>query len=66
MKCALKNGYTIIRICQEDIWENKIDWKYELTNMIKKYKIPKIIYIAKDTNLYNNHKFSMKAEQTDT
>lgn len=57
MKCALENGYSIIRICQEDVWNNKIDWKTELTNAIRKYDTPKSIYIAKDSELYDYHKF---------
>jgi very-short-patch-repair endonuclease len=43
MDCALENGYSIIRIKQDDIWNNKIDWKEILTNSIKKYDTPIII-----------------------
>ena len=27
MKCAIENNYTIIRIQQELVFNNKIDWK---------------------------------------
>ena len=43
MDCALENGCSIIRIKQDDIWNNKIDWKEILTNSIKKYDTPIII-----------------------
>ena len=48
MKIANKNGYSIIRILQMDIYHNKINWKDELINKIKKYKNPEIIYICKN------------------
>jgi very-short-patch-repair endonuclease len=56
MKLALSKGYSIIRISQEDIYNNTIDWKEMLKNNIKKYKKPKCIYISKDPELYINHK----------
>ena len=37
MECALKNGYSLIRIKQDDVWNNKIDWKSILIKNIKKY-----------------------------
>jgi len=37
MECALENGYSIIRIKQDDVWNNKIDWKEILLNNIKQY-----------------------------
>jgi very-short-patch-repair endonuclease len=33
-KLALENGYKIIRICQEIVWNNKEDWEIELINAI--------------------------------
>ena len=45
MEKALKNNYSIIRIKQEDIWFNKIDWKNILIRHIYKYDKPTIIYI---------------------
>ena len=41
---ANENGYSIIRILQEDVFFNKIDWKFILKNSIKLYKTPSIIY----------------------
>jgi very-short-patch-repair endonuclease len=36
MKCANENGFSIIRIIQEDIFKNKYDWLDELTKNIDK------------------------------
>lgn len=55
MKLAIKNNYSVIRIFQEDIFYNNIDWKSLLEFNIKFYEEPTIIYISKDENLYKNH-----------
>ena len=35
-KCANENGYSVIRILQEDVWNDDYDWLNELTqNIIK-------------------------------
>jgi very-short-patch-repair endonuclease len=59
MKLALKNGYSIIRISQVDIFNNTIEWESLLKQHIKKYKIPICIYISKNINLYNDYKEKM-------
>lgn len=46
MKLALKNDYTIIRILQDDVWNDKNNWKQILTLHIKFYTKPTIIYIC--------------------
>lgn len=49
MQCAIKNGYSIIRIYQPDIWGNKNDWKIKLDNAITKFtniKKPSHIFIG--------------------
>jgi len=43
MKSALENGYSLIRIKQDDVWNNKIDWENILINSIKLYETPQII-----------------------
>jgi very-short-patch-repair endonuclease len=45
MKCALENNYSVIRIKQEDVWFDRIDWKNVLFNSIKMYKTPSIIML---------------------
>lgn len=37
MKMAIENGYSVIRVLQEDIIEDKNNWKETLKNLIKKY-----------------------------
>jgi very-short-patch-repair endonuclease len=36
MKCANDNGYSIIRILQDDIYNNRYDWLSEIINNIEK------------------------------
>ena len=51
MKCARENGYSIIRILQEDVWKNKFDWLQELNNAmdkIKKENKSQFVYICKN------------------
>ncbi len=50
MKCANDNGYTVIRIVQDDVWLEKTEWKEDLKDYIKKYDKPKRIYIG---DIYN-------------
>jgi very-short-patch-repair endonuclease len=38
MLCALKQGYSIIRIFQEDVWDNKNNWEINLQDAIIKVK----------------------------
>jgi very-short-patch-repair endonuclease len=42
-KCANENGYSIIRLLQEDVFNDKYNWKTELVNNIEKIKIDNII-----------------------
>lgn len=37
---ALKNGYSVIRILQEDVWKDRIDWKTLLLEHIRDYGTP--------------------------
>jgi very-short-patch-repair endonuclease len=58
MKLALDRNYHIIRILQEDIWFDRINWKNILTNLINQIKdsgVPQVLY-ATDSNLYDKHK----------
>ena len=54
MKCANDNGYTVIRILQEDVFKNTYDWKTELLNVIKEYPEPTTIFLCKNDE-YKNH-----------
>jgi very-short-patch-repair endonuclease len=57
-KCANENGYSIIRLLQEDVFYDKYDWKTELINNIEKIKTDNIIqniYMC-NNNEYENFK----------
>ncbi|AIT54978.1 conserved putative restriction endonuclease [Melbournevirus] len=41
-QCATNNGYSVLRILQEDVWNDKIDWKTLLLEHIKDYETPTI------------------------
>ena len=45
MEKALENGYSVIRILQEDIYYDKNEWKDKLLSSIKIYEEPQIIYL---------------------
>jgi very-short-patch-repair endonuclease len=47
-KKVLENGFTLIRILQEDIWNDTYDWKGELRNEIASVSlIPQVIFMEK-------------------
>jgi hypothetical protein len=51
MKCANKNGFSIIRILQEDVYKNKYDWLSELISNVDKIineNIVQNIYMCKN------------------
>ena len=53
--CANNNSYSVIRLLQEDVFNDKYDWKTELINNIEKVKTDNIIqniYMCKN-NEYN-------------
>ena len=60
---AIRNGYSIIRICQEDIWKNTFGWKKQLQKTITKADSSEnleIYYLSKDKSLYDKHKYHIK------
>jgi hypothetical protein len=46
MKKALEKGYTIIRILQEDIFNDKNNWEENTKNAIKQYRNPQVVCIG--------------------
>lgn len=49
--CANQNGYSVIRIIQEDVWADKYDWLRELLDSIEQLKSqdePKNIYLHRN------------------
>ena len=55
MKKANENGYSVIRIIQEDIWFDKNNWENNLFAAIKSYDTPTNIFICSN-NEYEDHK----------
>uniref|UniRef100_A0A6G6AD62 Restriction endonuclease n=1 Tax=Borely moumouvirus TaxID=2712067 RepID=A0A6G6AD62_9VIRU len=55
MKLALDNGYTIIRLLQEDVWRDSFNWESYLSRKIYCRKNPKILFCDSD-NQYKKHK----------
>jgi very-short-patch-repair endonuclease len=62
MKCANEHGYSVIRIYQEDVWNNKNNWEENLKSAIKKYDIPTNVYIG---NVYEGIYFNCNAQVLD-
>lgn len=65
MKWALKTGHHVIRIVQEDIWLNKIDWQTLLKDAIEELSkeiTPRVLYIENPLvkSIYQDHKDDMK------
>ena len=52
MKLANENGYSVIRIFQVDVWNDKNDWENNLNKAIKKYNNPTNIFIGKTYDQY--------------
>lgn len=59
MKLALEHGYSMIRISQEDVYNNTIVWKELLKQNIKVYETPQVMYISKDPMLYDSYKLKI-------
>lgn len=58
MYMANKYGYTIIRISQIDVWNDRIDWFTILTCHIHLYQNPCRIYIAKEEKYYSIYRIN--------
>ena len=52
MKCAIENGYRIVRVFQKDVFHDTIDWKSRLEEAISSEQ--QVIYISKDPELYRS------------
>ena len=58
MKCANDHGYSVIRILQDDVWQDKINWEEKLETHIEYNENPKNIFIC------NNNKYDNFMERT--
>tara|TARA_B100001094_G_scaffold310544_1_gene345262 strand:- start:42 stop:1559 length:1518 start_codon:yes stop_codon:yes gene_type:complete len=63
---ALSNGYSIIRILQVDIYNDKNNWEIKTKNVIKYYEIPTQICIGDEIlyDKYNNIIKDIESEET--
>ncbi len=58
MKKAFDNGYSLLRLSQEEVWKNKIDWKQIIKDCLEELETdssPKIWFHCIDENLYESH-----------
>ena len=55
---ANKNGYSVIRLLQIDVFHNKNDWYNKLVNKIKKYEHPINIYIDNEKGYYSKSNYN--------
>ena len=62
METALKNGYSIIRLLQENVYENKNNWDIKLKSILNRYQNPIILFIDND-DIYTNHKAGFCSDQ---
>lgn len=55
MKCANKHGYSIIRLLQINVWQDKNDWEKKLKKHIKIHDEPTNIFFNNKKNIYGKH-----------
>ena len=58
MKCANNNGFSVIRLLEEDVIKNKYNWLEEIKLNIKKIineKVVQNIFICKNNEYYSFH-----------
>lgn len=52
---AMEQGFSFIRIFQEDIWNDKIDWQNLILDNLKIRNKPTVLYFSSIEFLYDNH-----------
>ena len=61
MQKAILNGYSIIRLLQSDVWNDKNNWEEKLSQVIKKYNVVTCIYLDNCAE-YDQHKKLMQGD----
>ncbi len=60
MKQALERGFSIVRLSQQDVVKDTIEWRSQLKNIISAMTQgrsgPAVWYLAKSANVYEAHK----------
>jgi very-short-patch-repair endonuclease len=60
MQCAIKNGYSVVRMSQQEIFDNSWGWKTAIISTIQEnVDVPTVIYLSNDPDLYNVHRVKM-------
>jgi len=52
MRAAIEQGYTFIRLSQEDVYQDKNQWKSRLLKHIREHNTQKVILLDNSKNLY--------------
>jgi very-short-patch-repair endonuclease len=55
MICANDEGYSMIRISQEDVWLDRIDWRTILKDLIYRRDSPAVLLVSTKVSDYDNH-----------
>jgi len=63
MKCAVTNGYSVIRLLQTEVLYDQFDWKQTLAFCIKIIQPGEVFYLCNNDKLYENHKLLMEKEE---
>jgi hypothetical protein len=59
VKCALDNGYTVIRMCQEEIYYDIINWKGIMRKEIYFRESPQLLICSNNDNIHLSFKDTM-------
>lgn len=65
MICANKNGFSVIRITQDDVYKDKINWKIFLKESIEHIRLKQSVenhFISFDENIYFKHMSAISLE----
>ena len=55
MECSIKNGYSVIRLLQEDVLKNNCNWEEELIKLLVKRNKPETFFLTLQIEKYNKH-----------
>ena len=58
MQDTIANGFSMIRVLQDDVWFDKNDWESKLKEAIHPYETPQLVYIE-NGQIYANHQNSV-------
>jgi hypothetical protein len=65
MARAQANGVPVIRICQEDAWNNRwAEWKVALRTALESLDKPEVLFLSCDPRLYDRHREAWANAQT--